>query len=63
VGARVDWTSFANVRGLQSKPPLVAHGAYGALFTTSLPATSERIAIAIEEALPAPAPEHAAWSH
>jgi hypothetical protein len=56
------WTDFAAGRGLQTKPALNPHGAYGALFAVSLPAVRERIVIALSETPPAPAPSHALWS-
>jgi hypothetical protein len=58
----VPWTVFAAARGLETKPALAAHGPYGALLQTTIPTTSQRVAIAFAEPIPAPAPESAAWS-
>jgi hypothetical protein len=56
------WSAFAAACGLQTRPPLPAIGAYGALLTVSLPPTSERIAIAFGERFPISLPAHAIWS-
>lgn len=58
----VAWTAFAAARGLQTKPQLTAHGAYGGLLTATLPATRERVTVEFSETLPAPAGAHTAWS-
>jgi hypothetical protein len=58
----VPWTDYAAVRGLQTKPTLDAHGAYGGLLAVSTPATRERVVIALSDTFPTPAPSHAPWS-
>ena len=58
----VPWTEFAAARGLQTKPALDMHGAYGGLLTASLPVTRERVVITLPDTLPAPALSHARWS-
>jgi hypothetical protein len=59
---RVAWTSFAPALGTQTKPRLSATGAYGALLGVTLPSVRLTATIALADALPAPASQHAAWS-
>jgi hypothetical protein len=59
---RVEWTKFAPALGAQTTQWLSIHGPFGALFSTALPATNERISIAFAETLPAPAAVYANWS-
>lgn len=57
----VAWTGFAPALGAQTKPTLATTGAYGALFSVTLPASNARVMTSLNETIPAPAPAHAIW--
>ena len=59
---RVAWTAFAPARGAQVTAPLLARGAFGALFAVEMPAVTVSAALTLGAAPPAPSSETAAWS-